>query len=403
MNRSVDLNIADFEYLLPEGSIAKYPVHPRDRSKLLLYKSGDISHTSFANLTNALPAGCNLVFNNTKVIHARLLFQKSSGARIEIFCLSPVEPASYEEAFNKNSKTTWHCLIGNQKKWKTGALQKKILIKENHLCLHAELVNPDNQLVKFSWEDDSVSFSEILEEAGIIPIPPYLNRESEDSDILDYQTVYSKSEGSVAAPTAGLHFTPGLLNGLESKGFHRTLLSLHVGAGTFRPVLTESVDRHRMHAEFFAISAGHLNKLIQNNESVVAVGTTSLRTLESLYWLGCKVHQGLISGPAEMHLDQWEPYSLKSDLTLNESLKSLAGFASKRGLKSLEATTKIMIVPGYEFRVVKGLLTNYHLPKSTLLLLIAAFIGDDWKTVYSYALKNQFRFLSYGDSSLLLP
>jgi S-adenosylmethionine:tRNA ribosyltransferase-isomerase len=391
------IKIASYDYSLPDVRIAKYPLKDRDLSKVLIYKKGRITEAVFNSLADILPPRSKLIFNDTKVIYARLQFQKVTGARIEIFCLEPVHPVDYEQSFQSGPGVRWKCMIGNQKKWKTGILQQKFNYKDKLLTLYAEQL--ESEIIKFSWDPPELSFSEILETAGTIPIPPYLNRKAETTDKNRYQTVYAHKKGSVAAPTAGLHFTPGLLRELRSKGFNQDKVTLHVGAGTFKPVSSETLEEHTMHTEHFSIRREFLAGLIKSKDPVIAVGTTSVRTLESLYWLGVKTNQN----DFRPVIDQWEPYSKIPEQSSTESLQSLLNYMIDKNLDHLEASTRIIIVPGYRFRLINGLITNFHQPKSTLLLLIAAFIGNNWKKVYDYALNHDFRFLSYGDSSLLLP
>lgn len=401
MQEAGKIKISEYNYPLPENRIAKYPLKDRDLSKLLVYNRGALSTSSFKNLPDFLPAQSHIVFNDTKVIHARLQFQKATGAFIEIFCLEPFMPTDYERSLESQSGVQWKCLIGNQKKWKSGVLQQQFILNGVPVTLNAKkLASPEgSNIIHFTWDPGHISFAEILEVTGIIPIPPYLNRKAEKSDSKRYQTVYADRKGSVAAPTAGLHFTPDVINDLTSKGFKQDKITLHVGAGTFKPVSSETLEEHSMHTEHFSINRDFLSGLIKNEGPILAVGTTSVRTLESLYWLGVKASQD----DFKAFVDQWEPYSKNSTLKVKESLENLLEFMKSKGIYNLEASTRILIIPGYKFRIVKGLITNFHQPKSTLLLLIAAFIGNDWKKMYEYALKQDFRFLSYGDSSLLLP
>ncbi len=395
------IKISTYNYSLPESIIAKYPLKNRDLSKLLIYNKGTLSLSEFKNLPDFLPSQSHIVFNDTKVIHARLQFQKTTGANIEIFCLEPFLPMDYERSLESKSGVQWKCLIGNQKKWKSGELQHRFILNGVPVTLNAKRISltEGSNIIQFSWNPVHISFAEILEVAGTIPIPPYLNRKAEESDSKRYQTVYAHTEGSVAAPTAGLHFTPAIINDLASKGFSQNKITLHVGAGTFKPVSSETLEEHSMHTEHFSISRKFLSGLIRNKGPILAVGTTSVRTLESLYWLGVKANQNNF----KPFVDQWEPYREKSNLGVEKSLGNLLEFMKSKNINNLEASTRILIIPGYKFRLVKGLITNFHMPKSTLLLLIAAFIGDDWNKVYEYALSHNFRFLSYGDSSLLLP
>jgi S-adenosylmethionine:tRNA ribosyltransferase-isomerase len=396
-----NIRIADFDYDLPEALISKYPHKERDHSKLLVYENGNITVSKFTQLPDLVDTDHLLVFNNTRVIPARLKFKKTTGANIEIFCLEPVDPSEYQLAFQSH-RCTWKCIVGNLKKWKDDELVREVSINNSTIRLRALKVKDFKtfQHIEFSW-DGLLNFSEIIELAGVTPIPPYLNRESEDIDRERYQTVYSSIKGSVAAPTAGLHFTEPLLDQMKSKGIAEAKVTLHVGAGTFKPVQSEFITEHEMHTEFFSVSAKTLKLLIEKHEKIIAVGTTTLRTLESLYWLGMKVKMGLMNDSDLLHLNQWEPYEINATLSYPEAIRTLLDYLQKKEMNELYATTQIMIIPGYQIRSVKALITNFHQPKSTLLLLVAALIGNDWKKVYDYALTNDFRFLSYGDSSLL--
>ena len=422
---SVDIKIADYNYNLPDERIAKFPVAERDRSKLLVYNKGNIQEDTFYNIGNYLPKGELMVFNNTKVIRARMHFRKETGALIEIFLLEPYLPADYEQMFQSRGKCQWLCLIGNKKKWKDGELSQKLA--SGVITLSARYIAPHatSQIVEFSWDSDH-SFAEIVDLAGELPIPPYLNRDTEKSDLTTYQTVYSKIKGSVAAPTAGLHFTPAVLSGLDSLGIERDEVTLHVGAGTFKPVKSENVADHEMHAEHFAVSLSTIQNLIKHGGKAIAVGTTSVRTLESLYYIGaqlshtpvgCKDSQSNpidnLSTPEgknggellEFKVSQWEPYQPgANEVPALDALKAIEGYLLDNKLDTLHASTQIIITPaGYDYKIVKMLVTNFHQPQSTLLLLVSALIGDKWHEVYDYALAHDFRFLSYGDSSLLIP
>lgn len=391
----------NYSYCLPEESIAKYPLPQRDMSKLLVYRHGTINNDMFCNLPDHLDPGHLLVCNDTRVIQARLIFTKPGGAKIEIFCLEPEKPSDYAQSFASTGACCWRCLVGNLKKWKQPAISTTFLYNGKDCVLKAERLETDreNSIVRFSWSPDKLSFADVLDSKGITPIPPYLNRPAEISDKTGYQTVYSKFDGSVAAPTAGLHFTRKVLLDAEEKGIHLANVTLHVGAGTFRPVQSETTGGHTMHTEHFIIGKECIEQLIEHRGKVMAVGTTSLRTLESIYLTGIK----LLNSMAEpFHIKQWESYGSK-DVPFEMALNAVLGHFGSTGQENLDATTQIMIVPGYRFRVVNGLITNFHLPKSTLILLVAAFIGDDWRKVYDHALRNNYRFLSYGDSSLLLP
>ncbi len=398
----------NLKYILPESFIAKYPLSQRNGSKLLIYNGGQISHQIFKDLPSLIPTDVLMVFNDTRVVQARLLFEKSTGSRIEIFCLEPHEPAEYYQAFQQTSQSTWKCLVGNAKKWKSGVLDMEVdMGTGNHLSkvsLHAEQTGRDKDafLIRFRWDPGDVSFGEILEKAGHTPIPPYLNRDAEPVDRQTYQTVYSLIEGSVAAPTAGLHFTDAVLKQIDRKGINRLNLTLHVGAGTFQPVSTDDPAKHPMHAEHFYVSRRTLQALLDHKGDVLAVGTTTTRVLESLYWLGVKLSGSKQSGTSQIFLDQWEAYGLPAG-NREDSFRQLLEYMEVNNMEIMEGITRLMIIPGYTFRMVNRMITNFHQPGSTLLMLVAAFIGEEWKKVYDYALGNDFRFLSYGDSSLLIP
>ena len=403
------IHIADYDYPLPDERIAKYPKAIRDESKLLLYKSGEISEDTFYNLPNHLPAGELMVFNNTKVIQARLHFHKSTGALIEVFCLEPHTPHDYQVNFSTTRRVTWTCLIGNLKKWKEGKLERIIQVGEKQITLTAERIGISGTVheVEFDLGDYTIAFSEVLEAIGELPIPPYLNRETEASDLKTYQTVYSKIKGSVAAPTAGLHFTERVLKALDNKGIERNEITLHVGAGTFKPVKSEEIGGHPMHAEWIAVKRESIERLLAHNGHCVAVGTTSVRTLESLYYIGVLIHHNPTIHADDLHVPQWMPYdyaaSPEIELSTKEALQTILDWMDRNELPVLHASTQIIIVPSYQYHVVKAMVTNFHQPKSTLLLLVSALIGDNWHRVYDYALSHDFRFLSYGDSSLLIP
>lgn len=402
----------DYNYNLPDERIAKFPLTKRDSSKLLIYNSGKISHNLFTSLPEHLPSGALMVFNNTKVIQARLHFRKepaggpkSQGALIEIFLLEPVSPADYQLMFTQTEECTWHCLVGNLKRWKEGSLKKNISIGAKEICVTAERIESTNNghIIKFRW-NGNVTFAELLEATGEIPIPPYLNRESQESDKTTYQTVYSKIKGSVAAPTAGLHFTDTVLANLDSHNIEREELTLHVGAGTFKPVKSENIAGHEMHTEYIVVRKSTIEKLIAHNGEAIAVGTTSVRTLESLYYIGVYLSNHPDASEEEMHVQQWTPYNSENNkLTTIESLHHILNYLNNHHLDSLKTSTCIIIVPGYKFHIVKMMVTNFHQPQSTLLLLVSAFVNGNWKEIYNYALENDFRFLSYGDSSLLIP
>ena len=401
MERHIDIN--DFDYPLPDERIAKFPLERRSDSKLLIYRNGDITQSHFRSLAEQLPAGSLLVFNNTKVIRARVIMHKASGARIEVFCLEPHLPADYEHAFTVKGECEWSCIVGNLKKWKEGFVGIDFDYEGTPCSLRAEIAERGERehIVRFTWDVD-LTFGQLLEYLGRIPIPPYLNRESEEIDLTRYQTVYSKFEGSVAAPTAGLHFTDEMIAEMTQQGFSFDEVTLHVGAGTFLPVKSDNAAEHPMHTEHFEVRLATLENLLAHNVDVTAVGTTSVRTLESLPVLGWRIRQ---SGTpdAERTIGQWESYDIPADYTGGEVLEDLIGYMKANGLERLKAATQIMITPlGFRFRIVKRIVTNFHQPKSTLLLLVSAYIGDDWRRMYRYALENDFRFLSYGDSSLLI-
>ena len=405
LEKVTGISIVDYVYDLPDAKIAKYPLAERDQSKLLVWKNGKIQDAQFHNLSDYLPANSLLIFNNTKVIRARLHFQKETGATIEIFCLDPHEPADYQIAFQTTQSCIWKCMIGNQKKWKGERLRKTIRIKDTEIELCAEQTEPENDksLVRFSWNNPDFEFSRIIEQAGSLPIPPYLNRETEPSDLERYQTVYSKIKGSVAAPTAGLHFTEKVIRHLEKEGHQLAELTLHVGAGTFQPVKSKTISGHEMHSEHFYIRRDLLNQLIPHSGKKIAVGTTSVRTMESLYWLGVQAHQNPEISIDDLKVSQWEAYQQEENqLSATEALQSLLGLLDRHQTDYLSASTQIIIAPGYQFRMVDGMITNFHQPQSTLLLLISAYLGDEWRTIYDHALANNYRFLSYGDSNLYL-
>jgi S-adenosylmethionine:tRNA ribosyltransferase-isomerase len=398
------VDLKEYDYNLPQEKIAQYPLKERDASRLLLYKNREISEDIFRNIDNHLLSGSLLIFNDTKVIRARLLFSKESGAKIEVFCLEPLSPADYAQSFSSRDPVEWKCLIGNIKRWKDKSISTVFNINNEQYKLVAEKTDHegDTWRIRFTWDALDLSFGEVIEAAGHIPLPPYLNRPDELDDTIRYQTIYSKVKGSVAAPTAGLHFTKEVFSKLLSKDIITTQLTLHVGAGTFQPVKSENILEHQMHSEHFYISAGTIELILKNIDSVIAVGTTSVRTIESLYWLGIKIRNNPEIRTEDLYLGQWEPYSIKPVLKTEESFEAILSWMQKNNLKYLHAPTRIIIVPGYDFKIVKGIITNFHQPKSTLLLLISAWVGNDWKKIYGYAIENNFRFLSYGDSSLLL-
>ena len=402
--KTEQIRIEEFNYPLPDERIAKFPLTKRDESKLLVYRNGKIDEAVFKQLSDYLPQGSMLVYNNTRVIQARMLFQKETGAQIEVFCLEPVIPHDYALVFQQTESCSWLCLVGNLKKWKEGALHKTIRMDDKEVVLSAERIKTtgDSHLVRFSWNNPQVTFAELLDAAGILPIPPYLHRETRESDLQTYQTVYSKIKGSVAAPTAGLHFTSEVLAGLDAKGFTREEVTLHVGAGTFKPVKSEVIGDHEMHTEFISVRRSAIENIRTNLGRVIAVGTTSVRTLESLYYMGRTLVNNPDATSEELVVTQWTPYNDTEEVTAHEALTALLDYLDRNQTDTLLSATQIMIAPGYEFKIVKGIITNFHQPKSTLLLLISAFVNGNWKSIYNYALDNDFRFLSYGDSSLLL-
>ena len=403
------LSIKDFNYTLTDEKIAKYPLQQRDESRLLIYKSGQIEERFYKNLDEQLPSNTLLIFNNTKVVEARLLFTKSTGSTIEIFCLEPDDRyADITVAMLQKGKVYWKCLVGGAKKWKEESLSKTIQTDAKEIHLLAKKIEKTNDyfLIELSWNDDSISFAELLHYAGILPLPPYLNRASEEKDKETYQTIYAKHNGSVAAPTAGLHFTDTLFKKLQQKKIEHQFVTLHVGAGTFKPVKSETMHEHEMHAEFIDVSIELIENLLLNiNNTIVAVGTTSLRTIESLYWMGVKIVASRKSGAesvTDISVHQWDPYNADTaSISAKKSLQTLLQWMKENNTTRLITKTQIIIAPGYDFKIAKGLITNFHQPQSTLLLLVAALIGDDWKNVYQYALNNNFRFLSYGDGCLL--
>ena len=392
------LSISDYNYPLPEERIAKYPLPERDHSKLLIYKDGEVREDHFFRVGDYIPAHSLLVYNNTRVIQARLVFHKPSGARIEIFCLEPLAPHDYQLSLSSTEGCTWKCMIGNAKKFRETAIDMPLQVAGGNVVLRATKGEQTGNTfaVTFSWEG-GLSFAEILDAVGELPIPPYLNRPTEERDKTTYQTVYSRIKGSVAAPTAGLHFTEAVLADLRQRGIKTTELTLHVGAGTFQPVKTEDANLHTMHTEIIAVPRQAIVDILANLGHIVAVGTTSMRTLESLYFLGCM----LLRGDRSLHVPQFMPYEQEWTLSTEEALQALLAYLDETHQDTLHAETQIMIKPGYRFRVVEQLITNFHQPKSTLLLLVSAFVGEDWKKIYDYALAHDFRFLSYGDSSIL--
>ena len=415
------IHISDYNYDLPDSRIAKFPVSPRDTSKLLIYRHGEISDDIFYNLPKYLPQKSLMVFNNTKVIQARMHFRKETGALIEVFLMEPAAPTDYELMFQTRGECSWLCMVGNLKKWKEGSLVRTFDVAGSTINFKATMRRDiidaksggTNYWVDFAWDNPQVSFAEILDTVGELPIPPYLNRETQDSDKTTYQTVYSKIKGSVAAPTAGLHFTDKVLAAIDAAGVRREELTLHVGAGTFKPVKSEEIDGHTMHTEYVCVRRDTLQTLLDYDCCAIAVGTTSVRTLESLYYMGVKLEANPDAAEEDLHVCQWEPYekadgtpvggNLIDGITPQKAISNIIAWLDKNNLKTLHSSTQIIIAPGYEYKIVKVLVTNFHQPQSTLLLLVSAFLKGDWRNVYDYALSHDFRFLSYGDSSILIP
>ena len=432
----MNLQLSDYSYDLPDHRIARYPVSPRDSSKLLVYKNGKITHERFSNIHHFIPEKSLLVFNDTRVIPARTHFQKQSGTVIEVFLLNPVSPTHFvHKAMLTTESCVWQCMIGNKKRWKNGEIlevkistEKLVVSSErqvadgsdstdnyqpstiNSLSITAELIDYEQNLVKFSWKNDtneSIIFLDVIQALGQIPLPPYLKRETETQDLETYQTVYSKAEGAVAAPTAGLHFTENVFENLAQKNIKHDFVTLHVGAGTFQPVKVENVIEHKMHSEQIVFTKSLIENLIENIGQIVAVGTTSMRSLESLYWIGVKMNKlqtkvkNIVQN--DLKIEKLFPYEPQTLPTAKDSLISILNYMNELNLEQLVAETEIFILPSYEFKICKGLITNYHQPESTLMLLVAAFVGNDWKKIYEEALNNDYRFLSYGDSSFLMP
>jgi S-adenosylmethionine:tRNA ribosyltransferase-isomerase len=405
-----NLRIEDFNYSLPDEKIAKHPLQKRDESKLLIWKNENIEEDNFYNLHKHLPENSLMVFNNTKVVEARLLFKKESGTTIEIFCLEPANRyADITTAMLQTKKVLWKCFVGNAKKWKDELLKKEIHHAGKSIVLTAKKISrqPDNFIIEFFWNDDTLSFAEVLHLAGVIPLPPYLHRDAEKEDAVRYQTIYAKSDGSVAAPTAGLHFTDTVLENLSNKKIEKDFVTLHVGAGTFKPVKTETIEQHEMHAEFFEVNIKLIERMAASGKNIIAVGTTSLRTLESLYWMGIKIRNMKSENRKQISIEdiivqQWDAYELNANIPVEESLNVLLNWIKENHQTKLIAKTQILIAPPYQLKVADALITNFHQPKSTLLLLVAAFVGEKWKSIYDYALQNNFRFLSYGDACLLM-
>ncbi|MCX6232073.1 MAG: S-adenosylmethionine:tRNA ribosyltransferase-isomerase [Bacteroidetes bacterium] len=401
------ININDFDYLLSDTQIASFPLPNRDASKLLVLDKDNYSTHIFNELPDLLPENSLLVFNNTKVIHARLLFKKHTGSTIEIFCLEPAASGTdIQLAFQQKGSSDWKCFVGNNKRWKDILIEKQFIYNDITYTLTAERKQAiDNAwIISFSWDNTELSFAEVLDNLGVIPLPPYLNREAVEEDNTRYQTIYAVQDGSVAAPTAGLHFTDETFKRLDSRGIQYENITLHVGAGTFKPVSSETIDQHSMHYERIFVKRIFIEKLlISLQKNIIPVGTTTTRTLESLYWFGVKLYLG--EKHEELNISQWDAYQEKYDKNIpaEKALQSILDFMNVHKIQVLCGQTQMMILPGYKFKIAKGIITNFHQPKSTLLLLIAAFIGDKWKEIYQYALNNNYRFLSYGDSCLLYP
>lgn len=402
------IRISEYNYPLPDERIAKFPLPMRDQSKLLVYRHGEVSEDIFTSLPSYLPARSLMVFNNTKVIQARLHFRKETGALIEVFCLEPAEPNDYALNFQQTEHAAWLCMIGNLKKWKEGTLKRKMTVKGRTITLTATRgeCHGTSHWIDFRWDDTAITFADILEVFGELPIPPYLNRKTQESDKETYQTIYSKIKGSVAAPTAGLHFTPRVLDDLKQQSVELEELTLHVGAGTFKPVKSEEIDGHEMHTEYISVSRTTIEKLIAHDGKAIAVGTTSVRTLESLYHIGVTLLKNPHATEEELRVRQWQPYETAeetADISSTHSLKAILDYLERNHLETLHTSTQIIIAPGYDYKIVVAIVTNFHQPQSTLLLLVSAFVKGDWKKIYDYALSHDFRFLSYGDSSLLIP
>lgn len=404
-SRPEEVNIRNFHYELPDEKIARFPLEQRDLSKLLVYKNEEIETSIYRNLHDHLPANSLLIFNDTKVVEARLIFQKESGGQIEIFCLEPSDKyADITTAMLTKGEVYWKCLVGGAKKWKSGLLQKTIKYQNHIFILQAEKIEQRNDYftIRFSWNEVERSFAEVLHLAGVIPLPPYLKRVAEESDQIRYQTIYAHVEGSVAAPTAGLHFTEDLLEKIESKGIQKKFVTLHVGAGTFKPVTSEKLQDHEMHAEFIDVSIELIESLIHHTGPIIPVGTTSLRTIETLYWMGIKCANMSNATLSNISIQQWDAYDYNNmAYSKNQALQFLVDWMKKQQIERVICKTQLLIAPGYELKVADAIITNFHQPQSTLLLLIHAFVGENWKKIYTYALENNFRFLSYGDGSLL--
>ena len=396
-----NISINDFTYLLPDERIAKYPLEKRDESKLLVYQNEVISDFKFNQISSILDENALLISNETKVIAARLLFQTSSGANIEVFCLEPYSPAEINQSLQSNTSVQWMCMIGNSKKWKP---EESLTMACNEFNLIVKKVVPQQNgwVISFEWDQSSKTFADILSQAGHIPLPPYLNRTDEESDKVRYQTIFAKHEGSVAAPTAGLHFSNEVVDDLATKNIHFATVTLHVGAGTFLPVKSDTLEGHHMHEEIFMVTLDSLHKIRNNHGQRIVVGTTSLRTIESLYWTAVQLQENATLNLSDCHVTQWMPYEKTQTMTANEALDLLIHHAEKNNLVQISGKTSLLIAPGYDIKMVDGIITNFHQPNSTLLLLISAMVGDDWKKIYAHALQNNYRFLSFGDSSLLM-
>lgn len=405
MEETKHIKISDYNYPLPDERIAKFPLKERDSSKLLVYNHGETEERVFTSLPEYIEPDSLMIFNNTKVIQARLHFRKETGALIEIFCLEPIKPNDYVLNFQQTEHSAWLCMVGNLKKWKEGPLHKEMTVKGKPLTLTATRseCHGTSHWIDFSWDNSEVTFADILEVFGELPIPPYLNRETQESDKETYQTVYSKIKGSVAAPTAGLHFTERVLDTLRNKGVDLEEVTLHVGAGTFRPVKSEEIAGHDMHTEYISVNRQTIEKLLKHGGETTAVGTTSVRTIESLYYIGVILESRPEASQEELHVKQWMPYENETNLTPIQALQNILDYMERNHLDALHTSTQIIIAPGYEYKIVKRIVTNFHQPQSTLLLLVSAFVKGDWRKIYDYALSHDFRFLSYGDSSLLIP
>lgn len=406
-----EISIKDYTYDLPEEKIARYPLEKRDESKLLIYQHETICEDHYKNIADHIPENSLLIFNNSKVVEARLLFQKPTGGWIEIFCLEP--HASYADinvAMQMRNEVLWNCLVGGANKWKQTTLEKSIDVNGKHITLKAEKIKQQGESfeIKFNWTDPSLSFAEVLHQFGEIPIPPYLERDTEETDKERYQTIYAKEDGSVAAPTAGLHFTDSIFDAFDKKNIKREFVTLHVGAGTFKPVKADRMNEHEMHAEFIEVNDELIEKIISHKGDLICVGTTSLRTIESLYWMGVHVSEkSKVKSQKEITIEeisvqQWDPYELSRSYTKEAALNALLKWMQANDVSKLICKTQIIIAPGYELRIAKGLITNFHQPQSTLLLLVAAIAGENWRKIYNHALENDFRFLSYGDGSLIM-